>query len=206
MERLDHQRAAPGRVHLERDRAAPDQEEAVGRLALAEQVSPRRRRARCAAAGDQLELVALPARRTPARRRSAPQSSASGRSSLSRIARGLLGDVDPDRAPGDAAPAADAARAAELVDPGRELVRHPLPVARARRAAHGAAVDVRVVDREAGVPALVALDVLAGQVGARPRPSCRSTSGRPSCSCRRSGSARRPRPSADARSCGRAAP
>src|SRR5450759_987649 len=77
----------------------------------------------------------------------------------------LLGDVDADRAPGDAATAADAAGAAELVDPGRELVRHPLAVARARGAADRAPVDVRVVDREARVPALVALDVLAGEVG-----------------------------------------
>ena len=49
----------------------------------------------------------------------------------SRGSRQLLGDVDPDRAPGDAAAAADAARAAELVVPGAELVRQPLAVARA---------------------------------------------------------------------------
>ena len=47
--------------------------------------------------------------------------------------RRLLGDVDRHRAPGDAAAAADAARGAELVDPGGELVRHPLAVARLRR-------------------------------------------------------------------------
>src|ERR1035437_6045757 len=62
---------------------------------------------------------------------------------------GLLGDVDPDGAPRDATPAAHAARAAELVDPGGELVGHPLPVAGARGRAHGAAVDVGVVDGEA---------------------------------------------------------
>ena len=66
----------------------------------------------------------LPLRRRPDRRR-------------------LLGDVDADRAPGDAAAAADAARRAELVDPVRQLVGHPLPVARARRCAHAAAVDDR---------------------------------------------------------------
>ncbi len=70
-----------------------------------------------------------------------------------------------DRAPRDAAPAADAARAPELVEPGRQLVRHPLPVARPARRAHAAAMDVRVVDREARVPALDAHDLLAGQVG-----------------------------------------
>ena len=36
--------------------------------------------------------------------------------SVARIARGLLGDVDAHRAPGDAAPAADAAGGPELVD------------------------------------------------------------------------------------------
>src|SRR5690348_15942081 len=77
----------------------------------------------------------------------------------------LLGDVDPDRVPGDAAPASDAARRPELVDPRRELVGHPLAVARARRAAYRAAVDVGVVDGEAGVPPLVALDVAAVEVG-----------------------------------------
>src|SRR5512144_3277541 len=77
----------------------------------------------------------------------------------------LFGDVDADRTPGDAAPAAHAARAVELIEPGRELVRHPLAVARAGGPAHRAAVDVRVVHREAGVPVLVALDVRAVEVG-----------------------------------------
>ena len=115
--------------------------------------------------------------------------------------RRLLGDVDGDRAPGDAAPAADAARGAELVDPGRELVGHPLPVARARRAPDAAAVDVGVVEREAGVPHALALGLVARRGRSCPRPWCRSRSGRPSCSCRSSGSARRPRPSAGARGC-----
>src|SRR3954454_3365736 len=77
----------------------------------------------------------------------------------------LLGEVDADGAPRDAAPAADAAGAAELVDPGGELVRHPLAIARARRAPNGAAVGVRVVDGEAGVPALMAVDAPAREVG-----------------------------------------
>ena len=71
----------------------------------------------------------------------------------------LLGDVDAHRAPGDAAAAADAARAAELVEPGGELVGHPLAVARPRRRPHAAAVDVGEVEREAGVPASPALGV-----------------------------------------------
>src|SRR3954469_22364403 len=79
--------------------------------------------------------------------------------------RRLLGDVDRHRAPGDAAPAADAAGRAELVDPGRELVRHPLAVARARGAPYPAAVHVGVLEREARFPHARALARLAGEIG-----------------------------------------
>src|SRR6266508_729325 len=79
--------------------------------------------------------------------------------------RRLLDDVDRDRAPGDAATTADAARGAELVDPGRELVRHPLPVARTPRLAHAAAVHVGVPQREARVPQAGVLGLAAGEVG-----------------------------------------
>ena len=72
----------------------------------------------------------------------------------------LLGHVDPDRAPRDAAPAPDAAGRAELVDPGAELVREPLAVARPRRRPHAAAVDVRVVHGVARVPAAPSLGAL----------------------------------------------
>src|SRR6266496_771451 len=75
----------------------------------------------------------------------------------------LLGDVDPNRAPRDAAPAADAAGAAELLVPGPELVREPLAVARASAGPDRAAVDVRMVDREAGVPGTCALRLVAGE-------------------------------------------
>src|SRR5215813_5646982 len=47
--------------------------------------------------------------------------------------RDLLGDVDSHRAPHDAAATADTARTAELVVPGAELVREPLPVPALRR-------------------------------------------------------------------------
>src|SRR5690349_21921810 len=77
----------------------------------------------------------------------------------------LLGHVDADRAPGDAAPAADAAGRAELVVPGAELVRQPLAVARPARRPDAAAVDVGVVDRVAGVPDPRALGALAREVG-----------------------------------------
>src|SRR3954451_17367697 len=76
----------------------------------------------------------------------------------------LLGDVDPDRAPGDAPTAADAAGAPELVEPRPELVGEPLAVARVPRGADAAAVDVRVVDRVARVPFAGPLGV-PGQVG-----------------------------------------
>src|SRR3954452_9103132 len=79
--------------------------------------------------------------------------------------RGLLGDVDRRRAPRDAATAPDATRRPELVDPGGELVGHPLAVARARRAADAAAVDVGVPEREARVPHADALGLVAGEVG-----------------------------------------
>ena len=112
-------------------RAVADQEEAVGRLALAQQVRPA---ATCS-------LTPQPAINSRCAGASPANTGASAiSSSIPRIrppialpdrAR-LLGDVDPHRAPGDAAAAAHAARAAELVDPGRELVRHPLAVARAR--------------------------------------------------------------------------
>ena len=110
--------------------------------------------------------------RCPAPRPSKSGTSAAGRRQAVRIDapprpdRGeLLGDVDPDRAPGDAAAAADAARAAELVVPGAELVRQPLPVARAAARPDAAAVDVGVVDREAAVPDARALGVAAAEVG-----------------------------------------
>src|SRR5262249_7552899 len=77
---------------------------------------------------------------------------------------GLLRDVDRDPAPGDAAAAADAARSAQLVDRARELVGHPLPVATLVRAADAAAVDVGVLEREAGLPLAHPGGFLAGEV------------------------------------------
>src|SRR5512135_938289 len=64
----------------------------------------------------------------------------------------LLGDVDADRTPADAAPATDAAAAAVLVVPAPELVRQPLAVARAGVGADRDAVDVAVARRETGIP------------------------------------------------------
>src|SRR6185503_19810693 len=74
----------------------------------------------------------------------------------------LLGDVDADRTPGDAASAADTAGGAELIDPVGQLVRHPLSVARLGRAAHRSAMDVGKIHGEAGVPSPLALGC-AGQ-------------------------------------------
>ena len=78
--------------------------------------------------------------------------------------RGLVRDVDTHRAPGDAAAAADAARGAELVDPARELVRHPLPIARTRRLADAAAVDKGEIHGEAGIPFAHPLGGRAAQI------------------------------------------
>ena len=67
--------------------------------------------------------------------------------------RKLLADVDPDRAPGDAPPATDAAGAAELVPPRGELVREPLAVPVCVAGAEAAAArDLREAAREAAVP------------------------------------------------------
>src|SRR4029078_5540067 len=57
--------------------------------------------------------------------------------------------------------AADAPGGAELVDPGGELVGHPLPVPRRRGTTDRAAVQVGVLEVEAGVP-----DPLLGHLGA----------------------------------------
>ena len=66
--------------------------------------------------------------------------------------RGLLGDVDTYRAPGDASAAADAAGRVELFPPRPELVGHPLAVPAAHRLSNRTAVDVREIAREAGCP------------------------------------------------------
>src|SRR5262245_21870716 len=104
----------------------------------------------------------------PANTRTSPRT-ASSVSMLALLGRAdggqLLGDVDPDRTPRDATAAADAAGLAELVVPGPELVGQPLAVARPAGGANRTAVDVRVLDRVAGVPQPYALRVLAGQVG-----------------------------------------
>src|SRR4030042_2372325 len=77
----------------------------------------------------------------------------------------FLRDVDGNRTPGYAAPATHAARSAELIDPGGQLVSHPLAIAGPGRGPAGAAVDVREVHGEAGVQPAPAFDVLAGQGG-----------------------------------------
>src|SRR4030095_3357742 len=76
----------------------------------------------------------------------------------------LFGDVNSHRAPRDASPAADAARSSELVYPRRQFVRHPLPVARPRRRAHAAAVNVGEIHREARIPPAPSLGMLARQI------------------------------------------
>src|ERR1035437_818776 len=77
---------------------------------------------------------------------------------------GFGGDVDADRAPGNATPAADTAGTAELIPPMRQLMGHPLAVARARLGTHGAPVHVGEVAGEAGIPAPHALGALAVEV------------------------------------------
>ncbi len=63
----------------------------------------------------------------------------------------LLGNINAYRTPRDAAAAAHTPRAAKLVNPGSQLVGHPLPVSRLGGAANTAAVNVREVLRETGM-------------------------------------------------------
>ncbi len=88
----------------------------------------------------------------------------------------LVADVDPDRAPGDAAAAADAAGAPELVPPGRELVGEPLPVAILDPRPETPAGDGREARREAAVPAPLGERFLAVEVG--PLADARAEAGR----------------------------
>src|SRR6516162_488657 len=86
---------------------------------------------------------------------------------LLRLADGadLLRNVDSHRTPGDAPSAANAPRGAELIDPRRQLVRHPLAVASAGRGTNAPTVDVRERHGETGVPLAPALRMFARQVG-----------------------------------------
>src|SRR4030042_678222 len=76
----------------------------------------------------------------------------------------FLCDVDGNRTPGDAAPATHAARCAKLVDPGGQLVGHPLTIAGPCQGSHGTAVDVREIHGETRVQLAPAFGVLARQV------------------------------------------
>src|SRR5271157_4412187 len=90
------------------------------------------------------------------------------RRSLNRIAfadgASLDRNINSHRTPRDAAAATDAARYAKLVNPGGELMHHPLAITRSRSSTHASAVDVGEVHREARVPFPPAFGVLASQV------------------------------------------
>src|SRR5208337_2295561 len=76
----------------------------------------------------------------------------------------LLSDINAHRAPGDATAATDAARTAKLVNPGGELVGHPLAVARFGGTADIATVNVRKILRKTGVPFTPALGVRTADI------------------------------------------
>src|SRR5437870_3323602 len=78
--------------------------------------------------------------------------------------RDLLGHVDADRAPGDAAPATDTARDIELVKPGGELVGEPLPVAAPDARPEVTAMYPGELGIEAAIPPADALRVFQAQV------------------------------------------
>ena len=109
--------------------------------------------------------------------------------------RQLLADVDADRAPGDAPPAADAAARAELVPPGRELVGQPLAVAILAVRPERATRDLREPVGEAANPRSVPRSRSSRRDRTAGRRSCRSRSGRRGCSSCSPDSVRRRPPS-----------
>ena len=148
-------RAAPG-GRFPAPPAVPDQKELVGGIAFAKQILAGIETMIARAAGDDLSQLRIQAGEERMRQDDAFKSLHAGPPSFCRgwLDRGhFLGDVDADRAPGDAAAAADAARGAELVDPARQLVRHPLAIARLPFGPHAAAMDVGKIQREARIPA-----------------------------------------------------
>ena len=152
-DRLDDQRAGR-RVDLERDLPGPQHEERSAGSSSAARNSPisttTLRRNQPSGRGPP-----APGRPAPAARASRSRIDVDLHAGPRRSWPDLLGEIDPGRAPGDAASAADAARLAELVPPGRELVGEPLPVAGTGVATDAArAVERRVPEGEAGVPPL----------------------------------------------------
>src|SRR6516164_1116376 len=77
----------------------------------------------------------------------------------------FLGDIDRHGTPCDAAAAADTTGCSKLIDPGCQLVGHPLAVSRPRRAPNVPSVDIREIHREAGVPFPPPLGMLTLEVG-----------------------------------------
>src|ERR1039457_3397665 len=76
----------------------------------------------------------------------------------------LLGDVDTHRAPGYATTAANTSRTAQLVDPGGQLVSHPLAIACFGGGSDTASVNIGKALCEAGIPAAPAFGVIPGNV------------------------------------------
>ena len=77
----------------------------------------------------------------------------------------FLSDVNGHGAPGDAAATANAAGSSKLVNPRGQLVSHPLAVSGLGAGADAAAVDIREIHCEAGIPSLPALRVVTLQAG-----------------------------------------
>src|ERR1019366_3261765 len=76
----------------------------------------------------------------------------------------LFRDINAHRAPSDATAATYAAGIAKLVNPGGQLVGHPLTVPRLGGAADTAAVNIGEILGETGVPFAPALGVRAGDI------------------------------------------
>ena len=154
-QRLEHDRRGGRRADFERHLAFADEEEFIGRFALVKQIFAGMEDMVAGAAGDEPDQL----RRGAGKERMLLQICSSVAMLLLCLRlrvcpdrRRFDRDVDPDWTPGDAAAAADATRRAELINPSRELVRHPLPIARTRRVADAAAMDKREIHGEAGIP------------------------------------------------------
>src|SRR5579885_357378 len=118
--------AAARNVDFQHHASAANHEQGVGLAALANQVLISAETHVGSAAGEELDLHLVEAMnermlaQQPAQifHRSPTRSGLRFRPEIRRANRcRLLGDVDPDRTPGDAASAPDASRAAELIDP-----------------------------------------------------------------------------------------
>src|SRR5579885_3522239 len=76
----------------------------------------------------------------------------------------FLCDIDPYRTPCNTTAASHTAGRLKLIDPCRQLMRHPLPVTGKSRWPHRTSMDVRMIGGETRVPAAPPLGMIAGEI------------------------------------------